>query len=98
MTIIVADLIALGIVFAVQECGGPVIPYSVGRIDATEAGPATVLLPEESPATHIEEFQLQGFNQTEMIALIACGHTLGGLRQVDFPTIQRAVAFSQVVT
>ena len=82
-----ADIIALGAVFAVVGCGGPVFPYSAGHIDATVAGPATVPEPQQDLATHIESFRQQGFNETEMIALVACGHTLGGVRQVDFPLI-----------
>ncbi|KAE9407571.1 heme peroxidase [Gymnopus androsaceus JB14] len=80
-----ADMIALGAVFAVVGCGGPVIPFSAGRVDATVAGPATVPEPQQDLASHIESFRQQGFNETEMIALVACGHTLGGVRQVDFP-------------
>ncbi|KAE9405937.1 heme peroxidase [Gymnopus androsaceus JB14] len=82
-----ADVIALGAVFAVVGCGGPVIPYSAGRIDASTAGPPTVPQPQQNLTTHIELFRQQGFNETEMIALVACGHTLGGVRQVDFPLI-----------
>ena len=35
----------------------------------------------------IQRFSLQGFNQTEMIGLVACGHTLGGVNNIDFPSI-----------
>ncbi|KAJ6449350.1 heme peroxidase [Mycena sanguinolenta] len=82
-----ADVIAMGAVNAVIGCGGPVIPYRGGRIDATEAGPATVPEPQQDLASHIASFKAQGFNQTEMISLVACGHSLGGVRKVDFPLI-----------
>lgn len=82
-----ADIIALGAIFAVVGCGGPVIPYSAGRVDATSAGPPTVPEPQQDLASHIASFKRQGFNETEMIALVACGHTLGGVRQADFPLI-----------
>lgn len=82
---LVADMIALGAIFAVAGCGGPLIPFSAGRVDTTVAGPATVPEPQQDLASHIESFRRQGFNETEMIALVACGHTLGGVRQVDFP-------------
>ncbi|KAF9077113.1 heme peroxidase [Rhodocollybia butyracea] len=82
-----ADVIALGAILAVATCGGPFIPFRAGRIDATVAGPATVPQPQESLATHTEDFRQMGFNATEMITLVACGHTLGGVRQVDFPDI-----------
>ncbi|KAF7342836.1 Peroxidase [Mycena sanguinolenta] len=82
-----ADTIAMGAINAVIGCGGPVIPFRGGRIDATEAGPATVPEPQQDLDSHIASFQTQGFNETEMIALVACGHSLGGVRQVDFPLI-----------
>ncbi|KAJ3768378.1 heme peroxidase [Lentinula raphanica] len=82
-----ADTIALGAIFAVAGCGGPLIPFSAGRIDATEAGPATVPEPQQDLASHTESFRRQGFTPTEMISLVACGHTLGGVRQVDFPLV-----------
>ncbi|KAF9064896.1 heme peroxidase [Rhodocollybia butyracea] len=82
-----ADTIALGAVIAVQACGGPFIPFRAGRVDASEAGPPTVPQPQQDLATHTELFRQQGFNATEMIALVACGHTFGGVRQVDFPQI-----------
>ncbi|KAJ6506638.1 heme peroxidase [Mycena sanguinolenta] len=81
-----ADVIAMAAINAVVGCGGPAIPFRGGRIDATEAGPATVPEPHNL-ASHIASFQAQGFNETEMIALVACGHSLGGVRQVDFPLI-----------
>ncbi|KAJ7775712.1 heme peroxidase [Mycena maculata] len=80
-----ADILTLGVVLAIKNCGGPSIPYRPGRIDATEAGPAGVPQPQEPLETHIAEFALQGFNATEMIGLVACGHTLGGVHQIDFP-------------
>lgn len=76
-----ADIIALGAVFAVAGCGGPLIPFSAGRVDATRAGPPTVPEPQQDLASHQASFRRQGFNETEMIALVACGHTLGGVRQ-----------------
>ncbi|KAE9405981.1 heme peroxidase [Gymnopus androsaceus JB14] len=104
-----SDLIALGVVLGVAACGGPIISYSGGRVDATVAGPETVPEPQQDLATHIvESFRLQGFNVTEMINLVACAHTLGGVRQVDFPlivtdnevevaTFDTTVAFDNVV-
>ncbi|KAF7368145.1 Peroxidase [Mycena sanguinolenta] len=82
-----ADSIAMGAINAVIDCGGPVIPFRGGRIDATVAGPATVPEPQQDLASHIASFKAQGFNQTEMIMLVACGHSLGGVRKVDFPLI-----------
>ncbi|KAG6804791.1 hypothetical protein H0H93_006705, partial [Arthromyces matolae] len=70
----------MGAVLGVASCGGPIIPYRAGRIDATQAGSATVPEPQQDLQTHIASFERQGFNQTEMIALVACGHTIGGVR------------------
>ncbi|KAE9402305.1 hypothetical protein BT96DRAFT_558361 [Gymnopus androsaceus JB14] len=76
-------LIPLGAVFTVAGCGSPFIPYSAGRVDATVAGPATVPEPQQPLASHTESFRLQGFNETEMITLVACVHTLGQVGQLD---------------
>ncbi|KAF8160659.1 heme peroxidase [Crassisporium funariophilum] len=82
-----ADVIALGATLAVASCGGPIIPFRGGRVDASQAGPPGVPEPHQDLATHREKFRLQGFNPTEMIALVACGHTLGAVRSADFPNI-----------
>ncbi|KAF6763410.1 heme peroxidase [Ephemerocybe angulata] len=82
-----ADVIALGVVHSVVERGGPLIPFRGGRIDATEAGPAGVPEPTQTLEEHTEKFRKQGFNKTEMIELVACGHTLGGVTAGDFPDI-----------
>ena len=82
-----SDLIALGTVYAVRACTGPIIPFRAGRIDATEAGPKGVPEPQQDLASHTASFAKQGFNVSEMIGLVACGHTLGGVHEEDFPTI-----------
>lgn len=84
-----ADLIAMGALFAVGGCsGGQVqIPFRGGRIDATGAGPLGVPKPEEPLDDHVASFKRQGFTRDEMIGLVACGHTLGGIHGVDFPEI-----------
>jgi hypothetical protein len=74
---LVADVLAMGAISAVIGCGGPAIPFRAGRIDATEAGPETVPEPQQDLASHIESFRRQGFSATEMISLVACGHSLG---------------------
>lgn len=74
----VADLIALGTVVAVGACGGPVIPFRGGRVDATEAGPAGVCEPETDLKTTLSSFSNAGFSQQDAISLTACGHSMGG--------------------
>ncbi|KAK7039914.1 peroxidase [Favolaschia claudopus] len=82
-----ADVIAMGVVMSVFGCGGPIIPFRAGRLDAHEAGPEIVPQPDQDLDSHRAAFVRMGFNESEMIALTACGHTLGGVRTVDFPDI-----------
>ena len=82
-----ADIIAAGIYTAVRSCGGPVVSIRAGRIDATAAGPPGVPLPQNSLYTFENQFARTGFNTTEMIAVTACGHTVGGVHAVNFPQI-----------
>ncbi|OKL57192.1 hypothetical protein UA08_07338 [Talaromyces atroroseus] len=82
-----ADIIALGVYASVRVCGGPIIPIRTGRIDATAAGPIGVPLPQNSQYTFIQQFARMGFNVSEMIALTACGHTIGGVHAGNFPEV-----------
>jgi hypothetical protein len=87
-----SDIIAIATVFAVATCSGPVIPYRGGRIDANVAGPLGVPDPSDSLDSLKNNFAKQGFNVSEMIQLVACGHTLGGVRYPDFPTVVAATS------
>jgi hypothetical protein len=88
-----ADLIALGAVMSVTSCTissdrKPVIlDFKGGRIDATGPSAPGVPEPHQDLATHTASFKKQGFNATEMIALVACGHSLGGINGREFPEI-----------
>ncbi|KAI0839932.1 heme peroxidase [Hypoxylon sp. FL0890] len=84
-----ADLIALGALFSVGSCsnGEVIIPFRGGRRDALGPGPTGVPQPEQDLDTHTAAFARQGFNVTEMIGLVACGHTLGGVHGENFPEI-----------
>lgn len=82
-----ADLIAMGVYASVRVCGGPIIPIRTGRIDATEAGAVGVPQPQNSQYTFIQQFARMGFNTSEMIALTACGHTIGGVHAGNFPEV-----------
>jgi hypothetical protein len=84
----VSDLIALSIYTAVRSCGGPVVQIRAGRIDATVAGPeGLVPVPQDSTTTFEQLFSNTGFSTSDMIAMTACGHTVGGVHAVDFPQI-----------
>lgn len=82
-----ADLIALGVYTSVRSCGGPIVKVRAGRIDATSRGPVGVPLPENSQRTFVNQFARTGFNVPDMIAVTACGHTMGGVHAGDFPQI-----------
>ncbi|KAJ6495222.1 heme peroxidase [Mycena sanguinolenta] len=82
-----ADSIALLAVTAIENCGGPQVAFRGGRLDAAEANSPGVPEPEQDLDTHIASFARQGFTQTEMIGLVACGHTFGGVQQTFFPDI-----------
>ncbi|KAJ7983218.1 heme peroxidase [Mycena polygramma] len=83
----IADTLALGTVIAVEFCGGPQIPFRGGRVDATGPNLPGVPLPEQTLDSHIATFAKQGFTQDEMIGLVACGHTFGGVQHAPFPNI-----------
>jgi hypothetical protein len=84
-----ADLFAIAAILAVGACsnGKVIVPLKGGRIDATGPGPSGVPQPQEDLASHTATFAKQGFNVTEMITLVACGHSIGGVHGVDFPEI-----------
>ncbi|KAI2616801.1 heme peroxidase [Hypoxylon sp. NC1633] len=90
-----ADLLAVGTVMSVHLCGGKYIPYQYGRIDATEADPMTGV-PE--PGTSVDEtlsqFERAGFNQSDAIALTACGHTIGSTHAGGFPEVVQQSAIT----
>lgn len=84
-----SDMFAMTAVVAIAACsnGTIIVPLRAGRVDATGPGPSGVPRPEEDLTTHTASFARQGFSATEMIALVACGHTVGGVHDVDFPEI-----------
>ncbi|KAM0143358.1 hypothetical protein ACHAP3_001497 [Botrytis cinerea] len=82
-----ADLLAMSVVVASMACGGPIVPFRGGRVDAIGAGVSGVPEPDQDLATHTAIFAKQGFNTAEMITMVACGHALGGVHGVDFPQI-----------
>ncbi|KAJ0103857.1 WSC domain-containing protein [Diaporthe amygdali] len=82
-----ADLLAMSVIVANAGCGGAWMPFRAGRVDALEAGPAGV--PE--PGTPLETTRARladaGFSVPDMISLVACGHTLGGVHSRNNPHI-----------
>ncbi|CAI6332964.1 unnamed protein product [Periconia digitata] len=82
-----ADMLALAVVGSMAVCNGYEIPFRVGRVDATEAGRKGVPEPQQDLSSHIASFAKQGFSQSEMIELVACGHSLGGVHASNFPEL-----------
>lgn len=56
-----------------------------GRVDAVRGGPSGLPQPHDGINKMITNFNRMGFNKEDMIALVACGHTLGGVHHADFP-------------
>ncbi|KAF7341549.1 Peroxidase [Mycena venus] len=83
----IADTLAVGLILAVENCGGPEIAFRGGRVDAVEPNIPGVPEPQQDLDSHIASFSRQGFTQTEMIGLVACGHTMGGVQHDPFPDI-----------
>ncbi|KAJ6562439.1 heme peroxidase [Mycena capillaripes] len=88
---VVADSLALAAVIAIENwwvaSGGPEIAFRGGRVDALEPNTPGVPQPQQNLHSHIASFARQGFTQTEMIGLVACGHTFGGVQHEQFPHI-----------
>ncbi|KAH8815517.1 heme peroxidase [Xylogone sp. PMI_703] len=84
-----SDLIGIGLSDALAACDPTArrIPLRVGRIDATGPGPAGVPKPTDSFEFALDAFATAGFNQSEMIQAVACGHSLGGVHHTNFPDI-----------
>ncbi|KAF4585582.1 WSC domain containing protein [Ophiocordyceps camponoti-floridani] len=82
-----ADLIALGVYTSVRSCGGPAVPFRAGRRDAVAAGNLGVPQPQNSAFTFQQQFERIGFSKEEMIQVTACGHSIGGVHQLDFPDV-----------
>lgn len=82
-----SDLLAMSVVVASFSCGGAKIPFRAGRIDAQEAGAAGVPEPSTDLKTTQDTFTKAGFSTEDMITMVACGHSLGGVHSTDFPEI-----------
>ncbi|KAJ5023918.1 heme peroxidase [Bipolaris maydis] len=82
-----ADLLALSLVMSVDRCGGMRVPLRLGRKDAPEAGIKGVPEPSTSLETTRKRFATASLSEVDMITLIACGHSIGGVHSVDHPEI-----------
>ncbi|KAJ9612204.1 hypothetical protein H2200_003801 [Cladophialophora chaetospira] len=82
-----ADLINVGLYQAVRACGGPIVPVRAGRVDATWPGPVGVPQPTDPLPQMIGEFKRMGFSPEEMVQVVACGHSMGGVHSAEHPSI-----------
>jgi len=82
-----ADLIALGVYASVRSCGGPAVPFRAGRIDAVGPGRTGVPQPDHPIESFRKQFARMGFTPAEMIQVTACGHTIGGVHEAEFPEL-----------
>ncbi|KAH6675367.1 heme peroxidase [Plectosphaerella plurivora] len=83
-----ADLLAMSVVVSHSGCGGDArIPFRSGRVDAFAAGPAGVPEADTPIGDTMARFAKAGLSQKDMIQLVACGHTLGGVHSANSPQI-----------
>lgn len=82
-----SDLLSLAVYTAVRGCGGPSIAVRTGRQDAQAAGALGVPKVEGTQQDFKRDFTRMGFTTQEMVKLVACGHTLGGVHSTQFPQI-----------
>ncbi|EUC45334.1 hypothetical protein COCMIDRAFT_36911 [Bipolaris oryzae ATCC 44560] len=82
-----ADLLALSLVMSVDRCANMYVPLRLGRKDATEAGIKGVPEAHTSLETTRKRFATASISEVDMITLIACGHSIGGVHSVDHPEI-----------
>jgi hypothetical protein len=81
----VSDLIGIAVVTSVDVCGGPPIPFRSGRIDNFTPSPPGVPEPHQDLQMHTDMFKRMGFTKEEMIGLVACGHSIGGVHHSNSP-------------
>ncbi|KAI8928402.1 heme peroxidase [Entophlyctis helioformis] len=96
-----ADITVLGAIMATLSCGGPEIPFRYGRADTKIPNvDGLTPMPDQPVHVHAGQFKRMGFNATEMIQLVACGHTLGGVHAQFHPelTNQPMAAFDSTRT
>ncbi|KAM0334432.1 hypothetical protein ACHAQA_001458 [Verticillium albo-atrum] len=83
-----ADLLAMSVIVSHSGCGAQTkIPFRYGRVDAGLAGPGGVPEADTSIGTTMQRFATAGLSQKDMITLVACGHSLGGVHSNNHPQI-----------
>ncbi|KAF8750459.1 peroxidase family [Rhizoctonia solani] len=82
-----------GYLYSCQKLPRSSIVMRAGRIDATGPGPeGFVPEPKDNINKLLSKFANAGFNKTDMIQMVACGHTIGGVHGQFFPDFDNKVA------
>ncbi|KAI8901267.1 heme peroxidase [Globomyces pollinis-pini] len=83
-----SDIIALAGHLTVTHCGGPAMPFRVGREDvATPVGPEG-RIPDDSTDSYSKmkaRLQQLGFNNEDIVVLVTGSHSMGGVHQKISP-------------
>ncbi|WIA34647.1 hypothetical protein OEZ86_012963 [Tetradesmus obliquus] len=89
-TLSIADILVAAGVAAVKQCskGRVIIPYTVGRPEATVADDTLLPSPQGLiEQKHFEIFQNMGLNKNDMITLVTGSHSIGGFRTFSSPDL-----------
>uniref|UniRef100_A0A383VUW9 Plant heme peroxidase family profile domain-containing protein n=1 Tax=Tetradesmus obliquus TaxID=3088 RepID=A0A383VUW9_TETOB len=87
-TLSFADILVASGVAAVKQCskGRVIIPYTVGRPEATVADDTLLPSPQGLiEQKHFEIFQNMGLNKNDMITLVTGSHSIGGFHTFSSP-------------
>jgi hypothetical protein len=79
------DLLASSLVMSVARCADMRVPQRLGHKDAAETGIKGVLEAHTDLNTTRKRFETASLNEVDVITLIACGHSIGGVHSVDHP-------------
>jgi L-ascorbate peroxidase len=86
-----SDKIALGAQVAMTHCGGPKIPFKVGRKDTTKPTTPIGLIPSgESTLDQTRvHFKRMGWTNEDIVALVTGSHTMGGVHGKNSPEVTK---------
>jgi catalase (peroxidase I) len=82
-----ADLLALTLAISVARCGDIRVALRLGRKDATEASIEGVPEAHTDLDTTQKRFATISSDESEIVTLIACSHSIGGVHSVDYTDI-----------
>ena len=76
-----SDAFVLSSILALRSCGGPNIPFAIGRADATKPGPQHLLFPE-IPGHDSQDKRAadMGLTPDDLLVLVAGGHSVATIQ------------------